>query len=449
MTRTPSKLETRPWRDEVDVVQGDIEDPISLKEAAVGCDVAFYLVHSMEQGRDFERRDRDGAINFASAAEEAGLRRIVYLGGLSPGGRKLSAHLRSRQEVGRLLAGGATPVTELQAAVIIGSGSLSFEMLRYLTEVLPVMTTPRWVRTRCQPVAIGDVLDALVEAAHDRGASRVVEIGGPEVLTYQQMMQVYAQEAGLSRRVIIPVPMLTPRISSLWVGLVTPLPARTARSLISSLRSEVVVRSDDRIEAATSYREAVRRALAKSPSDVETRWADAGSSPSRPYPGDPTWSGGTLFADIQHIPTEAHADLLYWAVARIGGDVGYYRFDWAWRVRGLLDQLVGGVGLRRGRRHPSEVRTGDAVDFWRVEAVEPGRLLRLRAEMKLPGEAWLQWEIVETGDGSDLRQIAWFQPRGLWGRLYWYAVAPAHALVFPRMACAIAATAEERGFSCR
>lgn len=452
LARSPQKLSLYPWRQDVEVVPGDLLDEPSVKDALVGCDAAVYLVHSMASGGDFEDLDRTAAANFRAAADDIGIGRIVYLGGLGDDAAEHSPHLRSRHEVGRILAGGSTPVTEIRAAVIIGSGSLSFEMLRSLTEVLPVMTTPRWVRTRCQPVAVRDVLEILLGALGDRSAeSRVVDIGGPEVLTYAEMMQIYAQEAGLRRRLLIPVPLLTPRLSSLWIGLVTPLPPRVARPLVESLRSEVVVREPQSLITIepTPYRTAVRRALSRMPGGVITRWSDAESQPAAPIPTDPAWSGGTVFMDRQVMPTDTDAHHLFWAFSRIGGRVGYYGLDWAWRIRGLLDRLVGGVGLRRGRRHPTEVRIGEAVDFWRVEDVVPGRSLRLRAEMRLPGDAWLEWEVRDTEYGADLIQTAWFRPRGLAGRVYWYAMLIPHRIVFPRMAHRVAAAAEERGFTCR
>ncbi len=453
MVRRPAKLDTLPWRSSVEVVAGDVTDPDSLKEAAAGCDTAYYLVHSMAGGKGFAEQDRQGAANFRDAAAEASLQRIVYLGGLGPTGGKLSKHLSSRHEVGDVLASGSTPVTQLRAAVIIGSGSLSFEMLRYLTEVLPVMTTPRWVRTSCQPVAVRDVLSVLVQAIEDPSPeSRTLDLGGPDVLTYRNMMKMYAAEAGLHRRWIIPLPLLSLRLSSLWVGLVTPLPPRVARPLIESLRSEVVVGDHDASQVfpfdPTPYREAVQRAIAHLPDDVATRWPDAEPQPAHPYPGDPAWSGGTVFVDHREIPTDADPCHVHWAFSRIGGDVGYYGLNWAWRLRGIADQLVGGVGLRRGRRHPEELREGEVVDFWRVDQVIPERMLRLHAEMKLPGEAWLEWEIVPTEEGSDLVQRAIFQPRGLSGRFYWLTMLPFHTAIFPKMARRIAATAEERGYAC-
>lgn len=447
LTRSPENLDLQPWRSRVEVAPGDVLDVASVKEAASGCDAAFYLIHSMVEGKGFDGRDRAGAGNFSEAAADGGLRRIVYLGALGEPTSVHSRHLANRHEVGRILASGPTPVTELRAAMIIGSGSLSFEMLRYLTEVLPIMAAPKWVRTDCQPVAVDDVLDALIDSLQHEG-SRIVDLGGPEILTYEEMMQIYAQEAGLRRRRFLRIPFLTPRISSLWVGLVTPLPTAVARPLVERLSAEVVVRAPDQRVGQTSYRRAVGNALERIPGVVATRGFDAGVSQATPSPSDPDWSGGTAYVDRQVIPTDATAAHLFWAFGRIGGSNGYYWLDWAWRIRGFADKMIGGVGLRRGRRHPTDVRAGEAIDFWRVEAVEPGRMLRLRAEMKLPGEAWVEWEARATADGSDLVQSAWFRPRGLWGRLYWWVMLPAHRMVFPRMACRIAATAEERDYAC-
>jgi len=452
LTRRPARLDSVPWRSRVEVAAGDVLDPASLPSALAGCQAAYYLVHSMAEGRGFDERDRQGAANFRDAAAAAGLRRVVYLGGLVPDSAHLSPHLSSRREVGETLAAGPTPVTELRAAVIIGSGSLSFEMLRYLTEVLPVMTTPRWVRSRCQPIAVSDVLYLLVRALDDPEAvHRVLEIGGPDVLTYQDMIRAYAAEVGL-RRLIIPLPLLSPGLSSRWVGLVTPLPPRVARPLVESLRSEVVVRDETARRLfphdPLPFREALRRALDTPPDQVATRWADAEPAPAQPAPGDPKWSGGTVYTDRRVVPTDADPHHVFWAFSRIGGDVGYYGLNWAWKLRGWMDRLIGGVGLRRGRRHPEHLREGEALDFWRVDRITPGRMLRLRAEMRLPGEAFLQWEIDPVEGGSDLVQTAIFRPRGLLGRLYWYVMAPFHSVIFPRMAWKMAAAAEERGYSC-
>ena len=364
----------------------------------------------------------------------------------------LSKHLASRHEVGRVLASGPTPVTEVRAAVIIGSGSVSFEMLRYLTEVLPIMTTPKWVRTRCQPIAIRSVLQILTGVLDDEPVDRVLEVGGPEIVTYEQMMQIYAEEAGLRRRIIIPVPVLSPGLSSRWVGLVTPLPVGVARPLVDSLKNEVIVTDDTTARLfpyePIGYRQAVRLALDRTTSrEVETRWSDAATSPALPLPTDPSWSGGSRFEDTRTVNAEASPDHVFWAFSRIGGEVGYYGFQWAWQLRGLLDSFVGGVGLRRGRRDPEDLRPGEALDFWRVRAVEPGHRLLLEAEMKLPGDAWLEWAAEPDGSGTKLTQTATFVPRGLFGRLYWYVLIPFHNPIFGNMARRIAAAAKERRLS--
>lgn len=451
LARNPDRLEAQPWRPDVDVVQGDLLDPASLAAAFEGMDVAFYLVHSMDGGGGFADRDRRAAEHARDAAEAAGLRRIVYLGGLGDDAAHLSDHLRSRHEVGQVLASGPTPVTELRAAVVIGSGSVSFEMLRHLTEVLPVMTTPRWVRTRCQPVAIRNVLELMVRVIDDDTPGHtVLEVGGPDVLTYEEMMQVYADVAGLRRRLILPVPVLTPGLSSGWVGVVTPIPIGVARPLIDSLEHEVVVTRNDAFERYPEldpmpYREALARALDKTQRHVmETRWSDAVNHPGEPLPTDPEWAGQPRQDDERVVVTPAPVDDLFWAVSRLGGDVGYYTFNWAWAVRGLLDKLVGGVGLRRGRRHPTDLREGDALDFWRVAAIEPGRRLVLRAEMRLPGEAFLAWTIDDLGHERRITQTATFYPRGLWGRLYWSVLVPFHTPIFGRMLRRIAAVAADR-----
>jgi uncharacterized protein YbjT (DUF2867 family) len=448
VSRDPAKLDEVWWRDRVEVVPGDLLEPGSLEGVLAGVDVAFYLVHSMDQSsEDFGARDRRAATNFVAAAEEAGVGRIVYLGGL--GEENLSAHLASRQEVGQILASGRIPVTELRAAVIIGSGSVSFEMLRYLTEVLPVMVTPKWVRTLCQPLAIRDVLEILVAAGAEDGPSVIREIGGPDQLSYEEMMRIYAEVAGLPRRLIIRVPALSPRLSSHWIGLVTPLPTGVAKPLVDSLTVEVTVKDNTYAERVAApligYRDAVTRALQHANDmEVSTRWSGASISPALPYPSDPEWSGGTVETDEQVVDSGAPARDLFWAFSRIGGEVGYYTMNWAWSLRGLLDNLVGGAGLRRGRRHPEEVRKGESVDFWRVARVVPGRSLELYAEMKLPGEAWLSFSAEETETGSRLTQTALFRPRGLWGRLYWWAMFPFHVFIFKRMAHRIAEAAEQR-----
>lgn len=448
LARTPSKLSDRPWTGDVEIVTCDVTDADQVDEALRRCDAAYYLVHSMGDPADFAQVDRLAAENFRSAAARHGLQRIIYLGGLGSGSN-LSKHLASRQEVGVVLADGPTPVTELRAAVVIGSGSVSFEMLRYLTEVLPAMVTPRWVDTKCQPIAIRDVLATLVAALDDAPGSHVHEIGGPTQVSYKEMMRAYARVAGLPRRLIVPVPVLTPRLSSLWIGLVTPLPVGVARPLVDSLRNEVTV-SGEPIPARFGIdpmplEDAIERALSSDVTlDIPSRWSDASSSPARVFAGDPDWAGGTLFVDRKEVLSSAPAADLYWAFARIGGSVGYYTQNWAWQLRGFIDTLVGGVGLRRGRRHPEEVRVHDTVDFWRVADVQPNESLQLSAEMKLPGDAWLEWRIEEEGSQRRLIQTAYFRPRGLFGRLYWYSLLPAHGLIFGRMAARIAETAEHR-----
>ena len=370
LSRSLDRARRFDWSESVELVHGDVLEPELLADAFDGCDAAYYLVHSMGSGEGFASIDERAAINFRDAAAGAHLARLVYLGGMGSDA-DLSTHLASRHRVGEILASGSTPTTELRAAVIIGSGSLSFEMLRYLTEVLPVMITPRWVRTKCQPVSIRDVLHYLVHVLDDdERRNRVLDIGGPDVVTYSEMMQTYAEVAGLRRRLILPVPLLSPRLSSRWVGLVTPLPSKIARPLIDSLRHEVVM-SDHEIDRIVADRPipfaaavglAVRRTGAEA---VVTRWSDAGYTSADTIPGDPEWAGGSTLADHQCVDTTAsHADL-YRAFARIGGANGYYVTDWAWRLRGLIDRSIGGPGLRRGRRHPTDLRPGESLDFWR------------------------------------------------------------------------------------
>ena len=445
LSRSPGRAERYGWSGRVRLFTGDVLDAGTLASAFDGCDAVYYLVHSIGTGGDFAATEAVAARNVRDAADAARLRRIVYLGGMGRGDA-LSAHLASRHQVGAILASGSTPTTELRAAVIIGAGSISFEMLRYLTEVLPAMVTPRWVRTKCQPIAIRDVLHYLVAVLdHPETVNQVLEIGGPDVVTYAEMMQIYAEVAGLPRRIILPVPFLSPRLSSRWVGLVTPLPASIAVPLIDSLRHEVVM-TDHQIDTLVphqplEFRESLELALRLTRAEaIDTRWTDAGFTPADTIPGDPDWAGGSLFEDHQTVDTVATREALYRAFARIGGEHGYYVSNWAWSLRGFADKLLGGPGLRRGRRHPFDLRPGDALDFWRVVVAEPGLQLVLEAEMKLPGKAWLTWRI-EQGDAPGkmrLHQVASFAPRGLFGRLYWYAVLPFHALIFRRMAHAIA-----------
>lgn len=457
LARTPAKLRDHPWVDRVQVVRGDVTDAESLRAALHGVDVAYYLVHAMGSVRGFEDADRRAARVFAEQAREAGVERVVYLGGLTPAGvpeRELSPHLRSRAEVGRILLDSGVPTAVLRAAVIIGSGSASFEMLRHLTERLPAMITPSWVRTPIQPIAVRDVLRCLVGCARlPHEVNRSFDVGGPDVMTYREMMRRYAAVAGLPPRLIIPVPVLTPRLSSLWVGLVTPVPLSIARPLAESLRHEVVCQEHD-IEqyvpappgGTLSFEEAVRLALQRvKETDVRTRWSSASvpGAPSDPLPTDPDWAGGSLHSDRREQQVDAPVEALWQIIEGIGGDNGWYSSPLAWAVRGWMDRLVGGVGLRRGRRDAHRLRVGDSLDFWRVEEIEPGRLLRLRAEMRLPGLAWLELTADRGEDGRAVyRQRALFHPRGLAGEAYWWSVAPFHAAVFGGMARNIARAAE-------
>ncbi|MFD5782192.1 SDR family oxidoreductase [Streptomyces sp. NPDC126933] len=449
LARTPDKLRDHPWVGRAEVVRGDATDAGAVGAAMEGVDVAYYLVHALGTGRDFAATDRLAARIFAERAKAAGVRRIVYLGGLTPAGVpewELSPHLRSRAEVGRVLLDSGVPTAVLRAAVIIGSGSASFEMLRYLTERLPVMVTPSWVRTAIQPIAVRDVLRYLVGCARlPSEVSRTFDIGGPEVLTYRDMMQRYAAVAGLPRRLIFPVPVLTPGLSSHWIGLVTPVPRSIARPLAESLRHEVVCHERDIAryvpdppEGPVSFDRAVELALRRiQDARVTTRWSSASvpGAPSDPLPTDPDWAGGSLYSDCRELTVDASRESLWRVIEGIGGVNGWYSFPLAWAVRGWLDRLVGGVGLRRGRRDAQRLRVGDSLDFWRVEAIEPGRLLRLRAEMRLPGLAWLELRVDQDDkDRTVLRQRALFHPQGLLGHAYWWSVWPFHAAVFGGMA---------------
>ncbi|MGI5232744.1 SDR family oxidoreductase [Actinoallomurus sp. CA-142502] len=443
--RSPERLRDHPWSGRVETVRADLTDPEATRRALDGVDVAYYLIHALGTGRDFGATDRRMARTFAAAARDAGVRRIVYLGGLPPSGpERASEHLRSRGEVGEILLASGVPTAVLRAAVVIGSGSLSFELMRYLTERLPVMVTPRWVRCRIQPIAVRDALRYLAEcAALPPEVSRSFDIGGPDVLTYEEMMRRYAAITGLRPRRILPVAALTPRLSSLWIGLVTPVPAPVARPLVESLRHEVVCREHDIAayvpdppEGLVGFDEAVRLAVEHvGTADVATRWSSASvpGAPSDPLPTDPDWAGGSLYTDVRESPVNASPDALWRVIEGIGGENGWYSWPLAWAARGLFDRLAGGVGLRRGRRDPNHLRVGDSLDFWRVEELDPGRLLRLRAEMRLPGLAWLDLSIDERDGRTWFRQRALFHPRGLPGQLYWWAVWPFHGIVFGHM----------------
>ncbi|MEO3783970.1 SDR family oxidoreductase [Actinocorallia sp. B10E7] len=445
VTRRAGSLRGHPWAGRVETAVADVLDADAIGRALEGVDVAYYLVHGLGGGVDFAEADRRAARTFARAAARAGVGRIVYLGGLASGGT-LSPHLRSRGEVGRILLEGPVPAMVLRAAVIIGSGSASFEMLRYLTERLPVMVTPRWVNTRIQPIAIRDVLRYLTACASLPGEfNRTFDIGGPDVLTYREMIERYAAVAGLPHRVVIPLPVLSPGLSSQWVGLVTPVPAGLARPLVESLRTEVVcaerdlaVLVPDPPGGLLGFEEAVALALRRvREAEVATRWSSASvpGRPSDPLPTDPGWAGGSLYVDDRTVRTAAPREAVWRLVEGVGGENGWYSLPVAWRLRGFVDRVFGGVGLRRGRRDPHRLRPGDALDFWRVEEVSPAEgLLRLRAEMRLPGLAWLEWTVGEEGGRTVLRQRALFHPHGLLGHLYWWCIAPFHALVFGRMA---------------
>ncbi|WP_078519063.1 SDR family oxidoreductase [Streptomyces sp. Tu6071] len=460
LARTPEKLRDYPWADRVEVVKGDVTDPESLRAAMEGMEVGYYLVHALASGPQFEETDRQAARNFSEAAGAAGLRRLVYLGGLTPAGvpeKELSPHLRSRAEVGHILRAGPTPTAVLRAAVVIGSGSASFEMLRYLTERLPVMVTPSWVSTRVQPIGVRDVLRYLVGAAElPEDVDRDFDIGGPDVTTYRHMMERYAEVAGLRKRLIVPVPVLTPRLSSHWIGLVTPVPRGLARPLAESLRYEVVCAEHDIAAYVPDepgrpmpFDKTLRHALQRvREADVATRWSSASvpGAPSDPLPTDPDWAGGSLYTDERQRETDAPESALWQVIEGIGGENGWYSFPLAWAVRGWFDRLQGGVGLRRGRRDARRLRVGDSLDFWRVEEIEHGKLLRLRAEMRMPGLGWLELCADPAQDGdpnrSVYRQRAVFHPRGLAGQVYWWSVSPFHAVIFGGMARNIARAAE-------
>lgn len=428
-----------------EVVQGDVLAPETLARAFDGVDIAYYLIHAMASARHFEREERQAAAHFAAAARQAGVRRIVYLGGLGNPKHGLSKHLRSRHETGQVLCSSGAQVIEFRASIIIGSGSLSFELIRALVERLPLMVCPKWVATPAQPIAVEDVLEYLVAAIDlPEGPSQVFEIGGPDRVCYGDIMREYARQRGLTRW-MVPVPVLTPYLSSLWLGLVTPVYARIGRRLVEGLRYPTVVESPLASQVFSirprGLDEAIRRALLHEDQEcAATRWSDALSS-SGPQP---RWGGvrfGSRIVDSRTVTVPAAPDAAFAPIQRIGGQTGWYFGNFLWRVRGALDLLVGGVGMRRGRRHPVDLRVGEPLDFWRVEAFEPGRLLRLQAEMKVPGRAWLEFEVTPAGEGSTIRQTAIFDPRGLFGLAYWYALYPLHRLVFSRMLQALARAA--------
>ena len=422
----------------VEIAVGNALEIETLNSALEGIETAYYLIHSMGDNEDFEQTDRRAAENFAKACSEQGVQRIIYLGGLGDPADDLSKHLRSRQEIGEILRTSSASVIEFQASIIIGSGSLSFEMIRALVERLPVMVCPKWVRVLAQPISIEDVLAYLVEALdHPLGESEQFEIGGPEQVSYGEIMQRYAKQRKL-RRYMIPVPFLTPYLSSLWLGLVTPLYSRVGRKLVDSLRNSTLVCCDAAEKAFTvvprSVDESIARALVFEDNEfAATRWSDAFSAGGEAV----SWGGirfGSRLVDSRTRNVNLTAEQAFTPIRRIGGETGWYYGNWLWKIRGFLDVLVGGVGVRRGRRDPDHVRIGDTVDFWRVEKVVENRLLRLAAEMKVPGRAWLEFEVTEEKDGTcNVRQTAIFDPVGLFGIVYWYSLFPLHEFVFRGM----------------
>jgi uncharacterized protein YbjT (DUF2867 family) len=456
IVRDAEKLNEVPWFSQVEILQGDLLNKADVLTATKNIDVLYYLVHAMGQHGDFESKELLGATNVAEAAKENKLSRIVYLGGLHPRAEKLSKHLRSRKEVGEILLASGVPTVAFQAGVIIGSGSTSFEMIRHLTDVLPVMTAPKWVGNKIQPIAVRDVLYYLVKAAElPASVNRTLDIGGPEVLKYSEMMNGYALEAGMKERAILRLPVLTPYLASQWVNLVTPIPRSLAVPIIASLQHDCIMNEHD-IDSIipppegglTSYRRSVHLALGKmKEGDIETSWQNSSvdGAPSDPLPSDPEWTGHRVYLDIKERECAAPVEDLWAIIEGIGGDNGWYSLPIAWAARGFADKLVGGVGLRRGRIHPEKLRVGEAVDFWRVERIDHGSFLRLRAEMKLPGLAWLELSATAKEDGtSHYTQRAIFFPRGLAGRLYWFSIIPLHGIVFNGMANRIVAAAVNR-----
>lgn len=433
-------------RDGVEVAIGTALDIASLERALDGIETAYYFIHSMGDNEDFEQTDRLAAENFAKACSNQNVKRIVYLGGLGDPADKLSKHLRSRQEIGDILRTSNASVIEFRASIIIGSGSLSFEMIRALVERLPVMVCPKWVRVLAQPISIEDVLSYLVEVLeHPIGESRLYEIGGPEQVSYGELMHRYAKQRKL-RRLMVPVPFLTPYLSSLWLGLVTPLYSRVGRKLVDSLRNSTLVTDNKAIDdfsiVPRTVDEAIARALVyEDNSFAETRWSDGFSAGG----DEKSWGGvrfGSRLVDSRTRTVKLSAAEAFAPIRRIGGETGWYYGNWLWKIRGFMDLCVGGVGVRRGRRDPDNVRAGDTVDFWRVEEVVDNKILRLAAEMKVPGRAWLEFEVSEDAGVTTVRQTAIFDPVGLFGIVYWYSLFPLHEFVFHGMLRNICRSAE-------
>ena len=459
--RDQKKAQSNSWASSVEIATGNASDYQSTLKALTGIHTAYYLLHSINAGTNFDKIESEMATNFANAAQEAGVKQIIYLGGIN-NDLKSSKHLNSRANTGRSLASTSVPVMEMRAGIIIGSGSASFEMLRHLTHRLPVMTTPKWVMNKTHPIAVRDVLWYLKSAAKlEKPVSGIFDIGGPEVLTYADMMQKFAKLSGLRKRLIIKVPVLTPNLSSLWIGFVTPVPTTLARPLVGSLISEVVAdpaKSIDHLipkpaEGLIDVSTAITLALSKvSSNSVSTRWSDA-TAPFAPWQkaqSDPDWAGEALYKDTKVRVTDASMENLWVAIEEIGGDNGWYGADFLWYMRGVMDRMIGGVGLRRGRRDPIHLRVGDSLDFWRVESLIPGESLKLYAEMILPGKAWLEFRIKKLPNGqSEVTQEASYSPRGLGGQLYWYAVLPLHTFVFPTMIRNLIRSANRKDYAAR
>ena len=451
LVRSRARALSRSWAGQVEIVVGDVLNPQSLSQALAGVDTAYYLVHSMSKGGDFHALDIQAARTFGQAAANSGVKRIIYLGGLGEADANLSPHLRSRQETGQALRESGVSVTEFRSAIVVGTGSISFEMIRYLVERLPVMVCPRWVYSRIQPIAVDDLLEYLVSAL-DTPESRdmTIEIGGKDLTTYKGLMLDYAEARGL-RRLLLPVPVLTPRLSSYWVHWFTPIPAGITVALVEGLRNDVVV-TNDRARSLfphiqpRDYASAIAKVLEDlEEGRIDTSWSDTAGAISDQTSPVRLESRHGMIIERRQQKVAAPAGAVYRTFTGIGAERGWYFADWAWRLRGMIDRILGGAGLRRGRRHPDDLRIGDALDFWRVEDLEVGRSIRLRAEMKLPGRAWLRYEVSETGDGSThLQQTAAFIPKGLMGLVYWFGLYPVHAWVFRGLIKAIARRAEGR-----
>ncbi len=444
LVRDAQKVKEQPWAKDVEIVEGNANNLADMRRALNGVHTAFYLLHSINAGKNFDEVENAMAQNFAAAAEAEEISQIIYLGGIA-NDKNRSQHLASRMNTGTQLASGKVPVLELRAGIIIGSGSASFEMLRHLTHRLPIMTTPKWVSNLTQPISIRDALYYLRKCAQlPTPVSKICDIGGTEVLSYADMMQKFAKLSGLRKRWIVQVPVLTPKLSSLWIGFVTPVPTSLARPLVESLISEVVAdpqKSIDSIiapppEGFIDVEGAIKLALSRiADHEVVTRWSDAAypTAPWQKAQSDPDWAGEMVLRDRREQTTDASSAALWQAIESIGGENGWYGADFLWYLRGLLDRLFGGVGLRRGRRDPLTLHVGESLDFWRVEELDRGVRLKLYAEMVLPGKAWLEFTIIEEGGKRSVRQEASFSPRGLGGQLYWYAVLPFHIFVFPTM----------------